>query len=88
MAATHLLIETGRASRTAACTEPFANGQPGSENMADVTCTACREMFGCHGPRFDDGEEAQSYAALCRAKAPVVMFAVPHGDHWHIRGMA
>lgn len=41
MSDTHLLVETGRASRVAACDEPFANGQPGSEHLADVTCQPC-----------------------------------------------
>lgn len=41
----HLLIETGRASRLAACNQPFANGQFGSEDMADVTCPVCLALF-------------------------------------------
>lgn len=45
MVVVHLLIETGRASRLAACDTPFANGRPGSEHFADVTCTACLSLF-------------------------------------------
>lgn len=42
---THLLIETGHARRLAACDEPFANGQPGSDDIAEVTCRACLNLF-------------------------------------------
>lgn len=42
---THLLIETGRASSLAACDEPFANGQPGTHTMTEVTCGACLALF-------------------------------------------
>lgn len=42
---THLLIDTGRASRLAACDTPFANGQPGSEDLPEVTCVMCLAMF-------------------------------------------
>jgi hypothetical protein len=42
---THLLIDTGRASRLAACDEPFANGQGGSEILSEVNCRACLTMF-------------------------------------------
>lgn len=44
--ATHLLIETGRASRLAACDMPRANGEPGVESLDGVTCRACLAMFG------------------------------------------
>lgn len=46
MTATHLLIDTGRAGRLAACDEPFANGELGADALVLVTCSACLKMFG------------------------------------------
>jgi hypothetical protein len=53
MTAVHLLVDSGRASRLAACDEPFANGQLGSEALVDVTCDACRKMFGVQSDDTD-----------------------------------
>jgi hypothetical protein len=44
----HMLLETGRASRLAACSEPFANGEPGTEDPAAVTCRACLAITAHH----------------------------------------
>lgn len=45
MAATHLLIETGHASRVTICDEPFSNGQPGTEDITAVTCVYCLALL-------------------------------------------
>lgn len=42
----------------------------------------------CSGPTFATREQANEYAALCNAKAPVCMFAIECGDHWHVWGVA
>lgn len=38
--------------------------------------------------KFDNEDAAQSFAALCRRKAVVAMFASACGDHWHVWGVA
>lgn len=60
MTATHLLIETGRAGRLAACDEPFANGELGADELALVTCNACLQMFG----RKSEAEMAEQVEAI------------------------
>lgn len=41
---THLLVETGRASRVAACAGPRSGFENGSEDIAAVDCDPCREV--------------------------------------------
>lgn len=62
---THLLVDTGRAARVTACDEPFANGEPGSEALADVTCAACAALFS--GGRWWEvltGEQLERYGGI------------------------
>lgn len=42
MSVMHLLVETGRASHIAACAGPRSGFEQGTEDIADVTCEACR----------------------------------------------
>lgn len=64
MTTTHLLIETGRASRVAACDTPRANGEPGTEVRIDVTCPACRALF--------TPDDVQATARITRGSEPPV----------------
>lgn len=63
MTATHLLVESGRAGRLAACDEPFANGELGADNRALVTCSACLQMFG----RLSEAEMATQVETIMDA---------------------